>query len=74
MVAMLPSKTIWPTGPLVACSVVLSKRPPAVRFEKLDMHGAFPIAAMLEIIASGRVAEHVDAFVRIEKISPLRGQ
>ena len=53
---------------------VLRQGQGAVGLEKLDVHGPFPVVAALGIVAARRVAGHVDADVRVEKICRLGGQ
>src|SRR5213594_1284412 len=47
---------------------VLRKGHRAVGLKEFDMHGPFPIIAALGIVAARRIARHVDAGVRIEKV------
>src|SRR5439155_22980722 len=46
----------------------------AIGLEEFDGYGPFPAVAPLRIVASGRVARHVDARFRIEKIRRVGGQ
>src|SRR5439155_14968256 len=50
---------------------VLRKRYRAAGLEELDMHGPLPIITALGIVAPRRIARHVDADVRVEKIFQL---
>src|SRR5207247_10453335 len=47
---------------------VLRKGQSAVRLKQFDMHGPLPIIAAPRIVAAWRIARHVDACARGEKI------